>query len=193
MRSFDTIKEFITNKLKCELAPALCFHNVEHTSDVLRAAELIAADEKIGEHDLFLLKIAVLYHDAGFMEVYGGHEKVSCQMARTDLPHFGLSADEIEIICDIIMATKIPHQPKTQLEKIIADADLSYLGTNEYKRISNNLFEEIKFYINNLSQREWDEMQVDFFNNHHYFTNFCIINRAPKMNEHLIEIKARLQ
>ena len=35
---------------------------------------------------------------------------------------------DIEIICGIIMATKIPQRPKNYLEEIICDADLNYLG-----------------------------------------------------------------
>ena len=49
-------------------------------------------------------------------------------MAKEELPKFGLSEKDIELICGMIMATKIPQNPKTKLEKIIADADLEYLG-----------------------------------------------------------------
>ena len=192
MRNFIEIQQHITDKLKRDLSPGLYFHGVQHTDDVLEAAELIAADEKISAEDLFLLKVAVLYHDAGFIKLYTGHEEVSCQLARVELPGFGLSKEEIEIICGIIMATKIPQQPNTQLERIIADADLAYLGTDDYERISNNLFEELKSYFHIKGRQEWDEMQVSFFNQHHYFTNFGIKHRAPQKQQHLAEIKARL-
>jgi len=192
MRNYEVIEEFIIGKLERELPLDLFYHRAHHTKDVLRAVELIAADEKISDDDLFLLKVAALYHDSGFLKTYKMHEEASCDLAKTSLPDFGLSDKEIEIICGMIMATKIPPHPKTQLERIISDADLEYLGTDEYERISDSLFEEVKIHLNVGSRREWDEIQLNFLSHHHYFTNFCRKNREPEKQKYLNEIKARL-
>ena len=192
MRNYQAIEVFITNKLKRDLSPKLYYHGVHHTFDVLRAAELIAADEKISNNELFLLKIAVLYHDTGYMVTYKEHEEESCNLARTDLPGFGLNQEEIEIICGMIMATKIPSNPQTRLERIIADADLEYLGTDNFERISNSLFEEAKIYRNVRSQHEWNEIQIGFLSQHNYYTNFCRKNREQEKEKHLNEIKIRI-
>ena len=86
------------------------------------------------------------------------------------------------------MATKIPQSPNTKLEKIIADADLEYLGTNAFDKVSRTLFEEIKIYLNVESERQWNIIQMNFLKNHHYFTNFCIKNREAEKQKHLSEI-----
>ena len=179
-------------KLKRNLAPDLYYHGVHHIHHVLLAADLIAAHEKLNSHDLFLLKVAVLYHDSGFMKSYSDHENVSCDIARADLPGFGLNTEEIEIICEMIRATEIPPQPKTQLEKIIVDADLEYLGTDSFNEISNTLFEEAKIYRNVVSKSDWDKIQVQFLTQHRYYTKFCRQNREPEKRKHLDEVKARL-
>jgi uncharacterized protein len=192
MRNYEAIEAFITGKLNLNLSKNLHYHDLGHTNDVLHAAELIGADEKLSEQDFFLLKVAILYHDSGFMVAYKQHEEESCKQARADLPGFGLNAEEIEIICGMIMATKIPQKPKTQLEKIIADADLEYLGTDSFDKISDSLFEEAKIYLGVKTRKQWDEIQVKFISKHHYFTPFCIKNREPEKQKHLLEIRSRL-
>ena len=91
-----------------------------------------------------------------------------------------------------IKVIKADLSSSSEIKKVIADADLAYLGTDDYERISNNLFEELKSYFHIKSRQEWDEMQVSFFNQHHYFTNFGIKHREPQKQQHLAEIKARL-
>lgn len=44
------------------------------------------------------------------------------------------------------MATKIPQSPNNLLEQIICDADPDYLGRDDFWKISNNLYHELKIY-----------------------------------------------
>ena len=138
MGNYKSIEDFILKKLKKELPADLYYHGVQHTQDVVKAVEFIASQEKINQEDLFLLKVAALYHDSGFIHIYKQHEEESCQIAKADLPNWGLTENQIALICGMIMATQIPQQPYTPLENIIADADLFYLGSNDYDRIRTN-------------------------------------------------------
>lgn len=138
---------------------------------------------------MLLLKVAVLYHDAGFTRVYRNHEEVGCEMAREDLPRFGFSKEEIEQICGMVMATKIPQSPNSKLEYIIADADLEYLGTDDFKRIGNTLFEEIKIYLGVESERQWNIIQQNFLRAHKYYTSFCKKNREAVKQKNLEEVE----
>ncbi len=185
MRNLKEIETHIIGKLKKELPRDLYYHGVHHTLDVLHSAEMIGQAEKISDEEMFLLKVAVLYHDCGFLKVYKNHEEVGCEMARADLPGFGLSKNEIEIICGMIMATKIPQEPKTHLEQIIADADLEYLGTDQFERIGRTLFEEVKIYLGVEGERQWNIIQMNFLKRHHYFTDFCKKHREEAKQKHL--------
>ncbi len=189
MKNFKEVEQHIIGTLKRDLPNNLYYHGLHHTMDVLRSAEMIGADEKINAEEMLLLKVAVLYHDAGFTKVYRNHEEVGCDMARKDLPGFGFSTKEIEIICGMIMATKIPQTPTTKLEEIIADADLEYLGTDDFERIGNTLFEEIKLYLNVESERQWNIIQLNFLKTHRYFTNFCIKNRVAKKKQNMEAVR----
>jgi uncharacterized protein len=140
---FQTLKEKILTMLSLHTDPVLTYHTVKHTADVLQSAERIALEEGItNEKKLLLLKVAALYHDTGFLHTYKGHEEKSCEMVRKDLANSDFSAGDINTICSIIMATRIPQSPKTHLEEIICDADLDYLGRDDFVVISNQLRNE---------------------------------------------------
>mgnify|MGYP006205571307 CR=1 FL=1 len=105
-----------------------------------KQADAIANREGILDaNDFLLIKLAALYHDTGFLEVYKGHEEVSCVKATRELTAVGLGDAAIQRICGMIMATKIPQQPHNLLEQILADADLDYLGRTDFFPISNKL------------------------------------------------------
>lgn len=188
MRNFEAIESYIVGKLTRELPHDLYYHGLHHTMDVLRSAEMIGKDEQITDDEMLLLKTAVLYHDAGFTRTYRNHEDVGCEMAKEDLPKFGFSEKDIETICGMVMATKIPQNPKTQLERIIADADLEYLGTDQFEKIGHTLYEEIKIYLNVESERQWNIIQVNFLKSHQYFTDFCKRNREAEKQKHLEQV-----
>jgi predicted metal-dependent HD superfamily phosphohydrolase len=175
--------------LNTKLSPNLKYHSLEHTLYVLNAAETIAKESRLNEEELYMLKVAVLYHDIGFIHVYKNHEEEGCKIAKEQLVNFGFTQSEIEQICGMIMATKIPQSPKTKLEEVIADADLEYLGTPLFKQIGQTLFEELKIINPSLTVSEWNQMQISFLEKHHYFTPFCKEHREWKKKENIEVLK----
>lgn len=184
---------FITKKLTEELPENLTYHNLDHIYDVLDAATKIAEDENVSEEELRLLRIAALYHDAGFTTTYKNHEDRGCVLAKQTLPAFGFSAAQLESICSMIMATKIPQSPNTNLDKILCDADLDYLGRDDFYEIGNRLFDEMKNRGFIETEREWNLTQKVFLENHRYHTSYGKTNRERKKQEHLEEVIGKLQ
>jgi len=169
--TYKTIHSHILSKLRNGLSKDLTYHTVHHTLYVLEQAERIARNENIdNEEDMFLLKVGCLYHDSGFLITYTGHEEESCNLVKNELPPFGINEKQLEIICGLIMATKIPQTPCNKMEEIICDADLDYLGTTNFFAISDTLFLELKIngFVN--TKKEWDVIQVNFLKEHRYFT-----------------------
>jgi uncharacterized protein len=189
MKNFKEVEEHVIGRLKQELPKGLSYHGAHHTLDVLHSAQTIGKDEKISADEMLLLKVAVLYHDIGFTKVYKDHERVGCETAKKELPQFGFNEKEINIICGMIMATKIPQDPKTQLERIIADADLEYLGRDDFATIGKTLYEEMRVYLDVESERQWNIIQMNFLKSHHYHTAYCKRNREARKNEYLHQIE----
>jgi uncharacterized protein len=190
---FDTIYtavyQNIMEKLR-GLSPQLTYHCLEHTVDVLKQSQRIAKEEGIKDDEsLFLLKIASLYHDTGFLFVYAGHEARSCEMAKQELRDYGVAADQIDKICGMIMATKIPQSPTNKLEQIICDADLDYLGRTDFEFISNNLFKEFLVFGFVKDYDDWMQKQIGFFGVHQYFTKSSQQLRHPEKMKHFAQLK----
>ena len=184
----EQAREFILDKLNRELPACFHYHNATHAVDVYTAAKLIAGNEGVSDHETQLLLTAALYHDSGFLFGQEDHEIHSCENARLYLPNFGYSPADIEQICDIIMATKMPQNPHNHLGEIICDADLDYLGRNDFFVLSKRLFSELVITDGLKTELQWNKKQMVFFKNHHYFTKTAIQLREPVKQEHLKEI-----
>ena len=179
MDEFEKVKLIVVNRLS-GLSPDLIYHCLDHTLDVLEQSIRIANEEQISNcRDLYLLKIAALYHDTGFLETYAAHEIKSCEIFLADADQFKLTEDEIDVITNLIMATRIPQLPETQLEKIICDADLDYLGRDDFFMISDNLRKEFLRYNIVADDEEWEQMQLKFLQNHQYHTQSSQKLREP--------------
>jgi class 3 adenylate cyclase len=167
---FTDIQELILDRLEKELPHFLYYHNVKHTVDVVTEVELIGWGENCTDEEILLLKTAALFHDVGHIVSYDNHEYQGTLIAREMLPLFNYSQDQIERICEIIMATKLPPRPKDLLESIICDSDLDYLGRSDFIPVSNTLFEELKAQNKMGSLNDWNKIQVKFISGHQYFT-----------------------
>lgn len=189
---FGEAKKFILGKLKKELPQHLSYHSVEHVKDVFNSCKFIAAGEGVKGEDLKLLLTAALFHDSGFLKGPKEHEKKSCQIARKHLPDYGYTAEQVKKICGMIMATKVPQQPQTHLEEIICDADLDYLGREDFFIIGDKLFAELSVYGILSTEEEWNKLQVRFLEAHHYFTPTAIKLRKKKKDKHLKMVKSKL-
>ena len=192
MEAYNQIYEIFISKLEQEMASHFSYHTADHTKYVIDMATFIAKKEKIEGHELELLKIAALFHDMGFLKSRENHEEVSCEMASKELPSWDFDNSEISQICGMIRSTKIPQRPITLLDKILADADLEYLGTDLYEEGATRLYRELIYFNPNLTEKEWLEIQVNFLNSHHYHTDFCINNRESKKQEHLKRLQSHL-
>ena len=189
---FRKAEEFIIQKLKAELPKNLHYHNMEHIIDVVEAALEIATIENISSEQMELLRIAALFHDSGFIYSPKNHEERGCELVRESLPSFRFSPEKIETICGMIMATKIPQNPKNPLEKILCDADLDYLGRDDFSVTGRKLYEEMKERRFIETEREWSLIQKTFLENHRYHTTFGKENREKKKQEYLQEIIDKL-
>ncbi|MEM9680775.1 MAG: HD domain-containing protein [Bacteroidota bacterium] len=187
--NFHAAKAFILDKLDKELSDKLSYHGLHHTLDVLYTVEELCYLEKVSPYDTLLVKTAALFHDSGFTISNQQHESLGCQIARQYLPKYDYSPQEIERICGMILATKIPQSPKNYLEEIICDADLDYLGREDFYEIGGTLFEELCSYNVLHSEQDWNRLQVKFLNSHQFFTITNKRRRTAKKQRYLNELE----
>lgn len=167
----EAARRYALGRLRQELSPKLFYHSLWHTEeDVLPAVERLAARAGIEGEMLMLLRTAALFHDLGFVELRAGHEAASARIAGEALPGFGYAPEQIRIIQGMIMATRLPQSPQTPLEAIVADADLDALGRTDFTARNQALRAEMAAFGSVVTDQEWNEVQLKFVSEHHYFT-----------------------
>lgn len=183
------LEEYMLQKLEQGLPKNLYYHNLKHTIDVYTQVELIGRKERVSKADMLILRTAALFHDAGHLVDYEMHEELGVNLAHEILPDFKYSPQQIERVSELILATKMPPNPRNKLEQIICDADLDYLGRTDFIPVSNMLYKEMHERGKVGSIYEWNQVQINFIESHQYFTQTAINQRDVNKATQLQNIK----
>ncbi len=180
------VKQFVMKFMEDHFTENICYHNIEHTHDVVTACELIGVNSGLNEAEMNKLLIAAWLHDIGYHAGYINHEAVSAEMARAFLKQIGVPARDIEIIANCILSTKIPQRPLTLLERIICDADLFHLATEKFFEKSELLWREFSFYDKNITKEQWRINSKKFVESQQYWTEYgkTLLNPMLEANIH---------
>ena len=125
----------IIHKLENEIPSTLTYHNVKHAKRVLHALDNHLLTLEMAPRKEEIVRLAALSHDMGFIDTYEGHEYRSIKLLKPILSEEGYSEEEIHEISAIIWATKLDIKPRTFMEKMVVDADLEYLGSDDYNDV----------------------------------------------------------
>lgn len=180
MTGYFKLRRIVLEQLEDGLPKNLTYHDVSHVMDVLNVCNQYIKRNKIKGTDAYLLRIGALVHDLGFTKSTQNHEEVGAEMAQKIMESLNMDPEHIEIVRGLVMATKIPQNPKTELQKIICDSDLDYLGRKEYFEISGKLYQELKATNVIKTREDWVELQIKFLKSHTFHTEFAKKNREPK-------------
>lgn len=168
-------KKIVTNIFQNKVNPLFVFHSLEHTTQVVAAAEEIEGYYQLNDGDQFVLFISAWFHDTGFSSGHAEeHEKESIKLVKEFL---ALRIAEQEIILRIascIQATHMPQEPQNLVEKILCDADLFHLGTNMFSERNQLLRKELQaYYKSDFAEEDWCQLNIEFLKSHKYFTGYC--------------------
>ena len=182
---------YVTDLLQGKLSKTIKFHTLEHTREVVAASEKLADHYQLPEEDRLPLYLAAWFHDTGYV---GGqaqdHESISIQLATEFLQNHGASEELKNKVMNAINATRMPQSPTTTIERILCDADLFHLGTNDFKEKNRLLREELnEFGREDVSKKEWRKRNIEFLQAHKYFTTFGREKLQPAKEVHLFELK----
>lgn len=186
--AFQKVESFLLENLPKQYT----YHTIEHIRDVVKQAERIAKKEKIDKSIIQDIKLAAWLHDVGYIWEPNRHEARGAEYAISILTEMKFPKSKISLITGMIMATKIPQSPKNHLEQIICDADLDYLGRDDYDYNSNNLLKEIEL-SKKITQKEWLLIQEKFLKAHAYFTTTSQKLRNKRKKETLLSIQEQLK
>ena len=155
-------KEYVGGFIGDNFSEKICYHNIDHTIDVVNASEYIGRKCEISDEDMETLLIAAWFHDTGYYLGCENHEAESASIAEEYLKSHNYPEKRIRQIANCILSTKLPQQPKSLLEKIICDADLFHLSSDQFYEKSQLLLHEISFQSNTISREKWIIDTLDF-------------------------------
>ncbi len=192
MKDYKHLKREALQILDARLSKKLHYHGLKHTLDVLEVCNQYIEREEMALEEANLLRIGALLHDIGFTVSNNHHEEHSVELAGPMMEKYGYNTADIELVKGLIRSTRLPQTPNTHLEQIICDADLDYLGRDDFYAISDQLFKELKSFSRIQDKEEWNRQQIQFLESHTYHTDFAKRYRQPKKEARILELKAML-
>ena len=187
------LSERIFRDLSEKLNPNYFYHDLSHTKRVINSALKIGSNYNLKNENLTILLTASLMHDYGFIKSHIDHEEIGVKLSSKILLDYDYSEKKIQLINKLILVTKPLAVPKDNLESIMRDSDLEYLGSKDFESISEKLKEEwIKFSIVK-SDEEFYKKQLEFLSNHKFCTDFMKKNGNINKEKNIIYAKKKLE
>lgn len=172
----------------------LLYHNINHTIDVVNSALELGDRHHLSGANLEILLIAAWFHDIGYLKNSINHEKHSADTAARFLEKNKFPEKSTKKVQQCILATKQGAKPLTILEKILVDADLFGLSTENHFKNAALLRQELSMLNNKvIDDIEWLKTEIHFLSNHHYHTNYAIEQLEPIKQQHLKQRIAELE
>lgn len=153
----------------------LLYHNQSHTLEVLGNTKKIADHYQLDDRSYFIVCAAACFHDLGnLVKNVESHEMKSAQLAADYLSGLGINEEGITAVKNCILATKMPQSPETLLEKIICDADLYNLGTDDFWEKTKLLKKEMEALGNaKIDGITWRASTISMLESFTYHTDYC--------------------
>jgi HD superfamily phosphodiesterase len=186
-------RNYVTETYVHKVKPEFVFHNLDHTEDVAEACSRMADHYQIKEDDRFILMLAAWFHDTGYsLGNAAGHEDESVRIATEFLSAHNVDETTIQKVSSCIRATKMPQSPVSQIEKILCDADLFHLATEDFKARNQLLKQEQESVLGHkIDKKDWKKNNIQFLRNHKYFTEYGQQVLEPKKLENLASLQKR--
>jgi predicted metal-dependent HD superfamily phosphohydrolase len=149
------------------------FHNLDHTQDVVNAVQVVGQHANLSADEMESALIAAWLHDVGYENGSKNHERASAQKAQELLETLGATQHKIAEVTDAILSTHMPQNPRTKVSKVLCDADLYHLSTEQCQEKSNMLKAEREALgTSEISNEDWTNSTIDFMENHVYHTSY---------------------
>ncbi|MBL0191135.1 MAG: HD domain-containing protein [Saprospiraceae bacterium] len=186
----DQVEFYVESNMASKNDDIFMFHNKRHTKKVVKVAKEICEFEGVSKETRDKILCACWFHDIAYKKNSDNHEQTSAEMAEEFLIDRKVSEEDIEEIKELINATKMPQKPRNKEQEIICDADLSHLGTPNFYEESDRLrHEQTKLLQVEKTELEWTESNINFFQQHQYYTSYAKLHFQGLKESHLLELE----
>ena len=171
----------------------LFYHNRDHMLEVLDNTKKLADHYQLDDRQFFVVSAAACFDDISHcIKGVEFHELKSAELAASFLSSIEVNEEDITAVRNCIMATKMPQTPVTINEKIVCDADLYNLGTEDFRK-KNRLLKNEEEAIGSaeIDGITWRASTISLLENHSYHTDYCQLLFNKTKAENLEKLKNR--
>ncbi|WP_452232394.1 Pycsar system effector family protein [Lacinutrix sp. MEBiC02595] len=174
-------EKHVITLLNTHLDHAFVYHNLTHTQNVVKKATELADLANLDPTQKKQLIISAWFHDVGFTKSIDDHETHSAAIATAFLKEHHATAEDIQVVNDLILATKMNYVPKTQLEAFIRDADCAHVGNKNFRDVTQLLKKELELTSQKeLTNTKWLEENINFLTEKHTFSSDLAVSLWEK-------------
>lgn len=169
----ERVPEYIGNLFTYHLSKNHCFHNLEHTKNVVLAVGIISDHLELNENDKQVIQLAAWFHDTGFLSRPTDNERIGVLIAENYLKTNELDPHLISKVRSCILATKKGVRAKNQLEAVIQDADMFHLTQDNYWAQNSSLRNEL--YLTSelgYNDEQWYRINLEFLKTLSFKTSY---------------------
>lgn len=189
----EDVEKHVVNYFHTHSDPRLVYHNLEHTQEVVNAAQQIANHYQLNEQDFFTVMAAAYFHDTGYFEDALNHEAKGAILADDFLASHQVNQEIRDQVKSAILATKIPQNPKNEIDKILCDADLFHLGQADFRAKGKLMHKENeRIYKKDISKSDWRKKDIQFLEAHHYHTDYANLLLSDQKQKNIEKLKSKL-
>lgn len=190
----DETRKFVESLFEKKLPDQYTYHNLQHTVEVVTAAQLIADQTNLLPEEQELVLLAAWLHDAGYCCRYDNHEEDSMRLARKFLAEQHTEPEKTEKVLGCIRATRYPQQPHNLLEEVLCDADMYHITLEDYFERAEQLRQELTNVKNKqISRREWIATNREFLKSHVFFTQYGKTEMEVAKEKNIKKLKKALK
>ncbi|MBK7267993.1 MAG: polyphosphate kinase 1 [Flavobacteriales bacterium] len=191
--TLESARLFIRRHFSKEVSPKFVFHDLDHTLSVTRTALEIGRALKLSGHDLLLLEIAALFHDAGYARTYVGHEKESARIARGFLHAAKFPTRDRERVSAMINGTRLGATPRGMLQRVLRDADSAKAGQVDFEERAERLRIELQLVHGKaIKKTDWSRENLAYLTAHRFHTTYARNRFGPQKTINLKRLKLRM-
>jgi predicted metal-dependent HD superfamily phosphohydrolase len=189
----NDLSVYIDSLFEENLAAHFHYHNLDHTRDVVKAAQKIGELEGLNEKELEIVQVAAWFHDVGYIKTVDDHEEVGSQMAKEWMEPKGYTEEEVQQVQAAILATKLPQNPETRISEILCDADMIHLTKKSYLDKCDQMRTEFSTTKDlNVNDKQWLLMNESFIMNHKFFTEAANEKYKKKVKKNLKKVRKKI-
>lgn len=166
----NDLEEMVFGDLLSALPAYLHFHDLVHARKVYSQSFLLCRSEEIEQEDRLLVRTAAMMMFTGLTQTFSNFENRSAVICREVLPDFSYSEIQIDQICNLILATKLPFEPKNRLEGILIDTRMEYLGRPDYPEQIKKQFKELQEAGIKINGQQFKKQQLELLYEFRFFT-----------------------